>query len=159
MNISIFDNEKFDKLLKIADDYIKRGNINVVIINGQKLVCFTDGTIIRILQNGNQKLVENVVNHNMGYNKVGCNGKMILRHRIIAFAFLGLNINNTSAIIDHINHNKIENNINNLRVVSQQQNMFNRTMAKGYYWNKRANKYQARIQLNKKIIMGNFQIH
>ena len=58
MNSNTFDNEKLDKLLKRADDYIKRWNINVVAINKQKLVVFQDGTIIRILQNGNQKLGE-----------------------------------------------------------------------------------------------------
>ncbi len=42
MNTNIFDNEKWGELLQKADDYIKRGNINVVTINKQRLICFTD---------------------------------------------------------------------------------------------------------------------
>ena len=41
MNSNTFDNEKLDKLLQKADDYIKRGNINVITINKQKTRCIS----------------------------------------------------------------------------------------------------------------------
>ena len=154
MNTNIFDNEKLDKLLKRADDYIKRGNINVVIINEHKLICFQDGTIIRLKQSGNHKLIPNVDNM-LGYNVVNCNGKIYLRHRIIAYSFLKLDIDNVKSFVDHIDQDKLNNNINNLRVVTNQQNTFN-TKAKGYYWDKQANKFHAQIRFNKVINLGLF---
>ena len=122
MNTNIFDNEKLDKLLKRADDYIKRGNINVVTINRQKLVCFTGGTIIRLKQSGNHKLIPNIVNTHDGYNIIACNGKLIRRHRIIGYSFSNLNIDNDKMQIDHIDGCRINNNVNNFRVVTHQQN-------------------------------------
>lgn len=53
--------------------------------------------------------------------------------------------------IDHINHITDDNKINNLRNITHQENLFN-TNAKGFYFNKNRNKYQANIKLNGKVI-------
>ena len=53
--------------------------------------------------------------------------------------------------VDHINCIRNDNRIENLRNVTHQQNAFN-TKAKGYYWNKREKKFQARIKINSKTI-------
>jgi len=53
--------------------------------------------------------------------------------------------------IDHINRNSLDNRIENLRVLTQQQNRFN-TGAKGYIWNEQCNKWRAYIKVNKKTI-------
>lgn len=59
--------------------------------------------------------------------------------------------------IDHINGNKTDNRIENLRDVTQQQNQHNRTTAKGYSWNKLEKKWKAHIRLNNKgIHLGTF---
>jgi len=50
--------------------------------------------------------------------------------------------------IDHINGNTRNNNIENLRVVTHQQNQWNRTRAKGYNWDKCSKKWKAQIQVN-----------
>lgn len=52
--------------------------------------------------------------------------------------------------IDHINGDKTNNFLCNLRVVTHQQNHFNETKAKGYCWYKRDKKWQAYIMLNGK---------
>ena len=87
MNMNIFDNAKMEELFKKSDDLVKRGNINVVEINKQKLIVFQDRTIYRLLTNGNHKLIPNIVNHTNGYNRFSCNRKKYYRHRIIGFAF------------------------------------------------------------------------
>ena len=51
--------------------------------------------------------------------------------------------------IDHINNNSLDNRIENLRILTHQQNQFN-TNAKGYYWNKQNNKWHAQIRINGK---------
>lgn len=53
--------------------------------------------------------------------------------------------------IDHIDGNKSNNQIDNLRDVTNQENHWNRTTAKGYCWNKSANKFKAAIQINGKV--------
>ena len=52
--------------------------------------------------------------------------------------------------IDHFDNDKSNNNIENLRIVTNGENQQNTLSTKGYYWNKRDKKYFARIQINKK---------
>lgn len=73
--------------------------------------------------------------------------KIFKIHRIIAYTFLGLDINNPKQVIDHIDRNKQNNQLTNLRIVSLQQNQFN-TNAKGYY--KKNQKYASNISVNGK---------
>jgi hypothetical protein len=76
-------------------------------------------------------------------------------HRLIALAFLGLDIDNPKKVIDHVNRNKLDNQVSNLRLVSNQENQFN-TNAKGY--TKCGNKYRVRIAVNdKSIYLGTFE--
>lgn len=59
---------------------------------------------------------------------------------------------------DHRNHNTLDNRESNLRVVSSQQNNFNREDVKGYCWNKARKKYMAYIGVNgKQIHLGLFK--
>ena len=53
--------------------------------------------------------------------------------------------------IDHINMDKMDNSINNLRCITKQQNHFN-TKAKGYFFRKDTKKWMARIMINYKAI-------
>ena len=58
-------------------------------------------------------------------------------------------------IIDHIDGDKSNNKIDNLREVTNQQNAFNNKMAKGYTYDR--GKYRACIVINaKKIYLGSF---
>jgi hypothetical protein len=108
--------------------------------------CFRDGSIERLFKRKGWKNMENKDN-SRGYNQISINSKLIKRHRIIAYCFLGLNIDDTTEIIDHEDRNKLNNAVNNLRVVTQQENTWN-TNAKGYYWNKLRDKWQAYITIN-----------
>jgi len=124
----------------------------IVLINGQKLEVFSDGRIMKFNKNNKPYMVENTNNTKYGYNQIRCNEKMIKRHRIIGFTFLDLDIDNPNLHIDHKDGNKLNNCINNLRIVNNQQNCWNRTKAKGFYWNKKNQKWHAQIKLNSKTI-------
>jgi len=51
-------------------------------------------------------------------------------------------------MIDHYNRNRRDNRLENLHVVNSQQNHFNRSDVKGYSFDKRRGKYQARIKVD-----------
>jgi hypothetical protein len=93
--------------------------------------------------------------------KLTINGvrKSFSQHRLVYFAHnQHWDIFDTSKdnIIDHKNRDKTNNTIKNLRILTNQQNCFN-TNAKGYYFEKHANKWRAAIYLNKKrICLGYF---
>ncbi len=50
--------------------------------------------------------------------------------------------------IDHINQDKSDNRVCNLRAVTNSQNMMNNKHVKGYYFHKMTGKYMSRIKLN-----------
>jgi hypothetical protein len=80
-------------------------------------------------------------------------------HRIVASAYLKLDMSDTEIQVDHINGVKHDNRLENLRLVTHQQNHFNETKAKGYCWNKHANKWMAYIALDRrKIHLGLFTV-
>ena len=73
-------------------------------------------------------------------------------HRII----LGLDIGDKRQG-DHRNHNTLDNRRDNLRIVTHQQNGFNRKSAKGYTWIERVHKYRAQIKVdNISIALGHY---
>jgi len=90
-----------------------------------------------------------------GYLRCEINKKKIYKHRMVFQAYnldFILSDSSKNNVIDHIDGNKQNNNITNLRVVTQQQNCMNQTRAKGYYFNKQRGKWRAQIKLNGKHI-------
>jgi len=62
---------------------------------------------------------------------------------------------NRNNAIDHIDGDRQNNNIENLRLVTQQENNWNQTRSKGYSWNK--GRWQSQIKVNNKTIcLGRF---
>jgi len=78
---------------------------------------------------------------------------LILKHRLVYFAYNQdfdiFKRSTTENMIDHVDRDKSNNFIENLRIVTNQQNLFNQK-ARGYCFNKQRKKWQARIQINKK---------
>lgn len=71
-------------------------------------------------------------------------------HRLIYYAYhQDWNIFDDSKenTIDHINIEKTNNDISNLRILNKQQQQFN-TKCKGYCWHKQTNKWRSQIKLN-----------
>jgi len=90
------------------------------------------------------------------YRKVMIGGKKLSYHRVVYFIHRQeWDIHNSCMdnYIDHRDGNTLNNNIDNLRVATHQQNMWN-TKSKNYYWSKRLNRYIVRIGFNNKKIEG-----
>ena len=99
--------------------------------------------------------------HKDGYHYIILSSKNMRKryyiHRVIGYVFLGLDIDDKTQIIDHINRNKTNNNFINLRVTTLQGNQFNRKNTKGYEITKYG-KFRAQIVLNKKKIdLGSYK--
>ena len=96
-----------------------------------------------------------------GYINLSIKKKSYLAHRL---AWLYVNGNFTKHTIDHINGNKKDNRIVNLREATKSENSWNRKMQidntsgiKGVYWFSERNKWVARISVNKQnIFLGTF---
>ena len=87
-----------------------------------------------------------------GYRRVSINDKIYLYHRVVYFIHnqeWNIRDNCRENSIDHIDRNPLNNNIENLRVATNQQNMWN-TDCKGYSFNKARGKYVARIKVDGK---------
>jgi len=118
-----------------------------------------DGTVYRLHKRTKRwNRIDNNEPNSDGYINVGLTKnrkeKRFLLHRILYHLHNpAWNIMNTSRdnCIDHIDGNPSNNHIDNLRVVTNQENNFNRTKAKGYYFNKASGKWKAQIKLNGKI--------
>ncbi len=86
--------------------------------------------------------------HAKGYTQIKINGKIYRAHRLIWLYHKGAV--DVALQIDHINRNRSDNRIDNLRLTSQNENQWNRD-GKGFAWHKASNKYQAQIQYNGKL--------
>lgn len=92
---------------------------------------------------------------NKGYKqfalKTNKNIYKLFQHQLIYYVSTGEIVEQ----IDHINGDKSDNRITNLRGVTQNENQQNRKTAKGYY--KRYNKWTSRITFDKKVVyLGHF---
>ena len=92
------------------------------------------------------------VDKTTGYREVCINNKHYQYHRVVYFIHnQEWDIHDTcrNNSIDHIDRNPLNNNIENLRVVTHSQNMCN-TDAKGYCFDKARGKYMASIRVDGK---------
>lgn len=90
-----------------------------------------------------------------------CGDKHIKIHRLVfwinnpSWNIYDSSIDNS---IDHFDGNTFNNKIDNLSCVTNQENCWNKTKAKGYCWHKERQKWDARITVNSKVIhLGLFE--
>ena len=84
-----------------------------------------------IRKKSNKRALSESLNKVGGYIRVNLNGKLYLKHRLIALQFLpnGDPINND--VIDHINRNRTDNHLHNLRWCSSSVNSKNKSSNNG----------------------------
>lgn len=114
-----------------------------------------DGTLIRKVRT-NPRAPEGTVAgcaNKAGYLRIRVNGKLYMNHRLIWFMHHGT----WPTALDHINGDKQDNRIENLRPCTQTQNMQNcknkkssTTGVKGVTWNKEKSRYRARLTVKGK---------
>lgn len=110
------------------------------------------GDLFKITSKG-QKLVVKDINF-YGYLRLNYKGKRILAHRLIC-ELMGYDLKNMQ--VDHINGIRSDNRWCNLRIVSHQenqknlkQNIRNKSGHTGISWDKKNNKWQVQLTLNKR---------
>jgi hypothetical protein len=126
-------------------------------LNGVKLRVFRNGTIMRYINKTARghsmgwNICKLIPHKYEGYYKIGINKKNVAVHRLIAMVYLGLDINNITQQIDHIDRIRTNNNVNNLRLITHKENCYNKT-CKGYYFKTDVKKFCSQIRLNYKLI-------
>ncbi|MFA9202305.1 MAG: HNH endonuclease [Candidatus Nanopelagicaceae bacterium] len=145
-NIELTKNGYFRKVQK--DWYgINKGynKLNFVIKNYKEIKSYNNG-YIRIV----------VKIQNIGF-------KNVYFHQLVAAAFLDYKFNGYENVVDHIDSNPLNNNLENLRVISQRENCSKeKTLKKGLpvgvSFNKERNNYSASIYIKpNKIKLGRFK--
>ena len=131
--------------------------------NIQDIYEYRDGGLYWKVSNSNTVKIGTKAGHatKHGYRRVAFNGKQLYEHRVIFFYHYGY----FPKEIDHINGNKSDNRIENLRETTHSQNMMNvktqksnTSGVKGVCWDKSKKKWFARVTINNKIIhLGRFK--
>lgn len=119
----------------------------IILTNG-KIVLVDDEDFIRLNK-------YSWYQQNSGYATAKINRKNILMHRLI----LHDHYSEDKKYTDHINHNKLDNRKENLRVATKSQNAANQLKCKeitsskykGVCWHKGNKKWQANIKINNKV--------
>jgi hypothetical protein len=120
---------------------------------------------------GNNNLKEKILKKGLsssGYYVVNLyNGKnnTKLVHKLVSISFLNHITDGHKLVIDHIDGNKLNNNLDNLQIISQRENIIKSKNKKnktsnfnGVHFNKIAKKYQCQIYYNnKRIHLGYFK--
>ncbi len=112
---------------------------------------------IKSIKNGKDIVMKLGVSRN-GYNSIGLWVNNIhesfMVHKLVAMAFLNHKPNKfDTLVIDHIDRNRLNNNVENLRLVSQRDNCIKGLPRSGYLgvqFNKINNKWHVRPRINKK---------
>lgn len=104
----------------------------LITIDGTILICCDNGNIWRQNKHYKEEVWCKFVSKSKDYYKIKINKKNYSNHRIICVAFKEGFTYDSELVCDHINHNIHDNSVENLRCITQQQNLFNKQDVKGY---------------------------
>ena len=123
----------------------------------QRIFDYTNGTLIWRENRGNNKVKGRVAGyHNQhGYILIALNNVRYRAHRLAWVYVYGSIPNHLD--IDHINGVRDDNRVENLRLVTVQQNMMNNTVARGYRYRAKNNNYEAFLGVDgRRVYLGVF---
>lgn len=101
---------------------------------------FSSGIIHRLMKSGNWKEITNKINHKQGYNVIMIKKKQYMRGRIVAHAYLNMDLYD-KRVIHHINQNRMDCSVNNLIINDRSYSQLFCNTNKGWTYNKNKNKY------------------
>ena len=113
---------------------------------------------IKSLKYGKERIMSGGIDK-AGYNTVALYknniGKTYKVHQLVAIHFLNHIPNGMNIVIDHIDLNKLNNNVHNLRIVSQRENSNKKHIKSsssfvGVSWDKFTGKWKSKIVINGK---------
>ena len=114
----------------------------------------------RTLNNPDWCELKGTIHKSTGYRHLGINKKKYLYHRVVYFLHnddWDIHDSSMDNMIDHIDQDRLNNNIENLRVVTHSQNQWNQD-CRGYTFHKPSEKYVAQIMVNgKQNYLGYFE--
>jgi len=122
---------------------------------------------LNYLRSGKEKILKNNLGSTGYLAVVLCkNGikKPIRVHQLVAIAFHNHKLNGYKLVINHKDFNKLNNNENNLEIVTQRENANKKHIDSssnyvGVYWNKQNKKWNSSIMINGKIkFLGSFAL-
>lgn len=125
----------------------------------RKVFRLKDGNLERLnlkFKGGKWTVVENKDNNSKGYCQVEFNGRVVFYHAIVWILVTGEDIPE-GVQIDHINGNRVDNRVENMRLVTNRVNCQNKKVHRngqlfGCSFDKRTDKYRASIQISGKLI-------
>lgn len=111
-----------------------------IIIKDSVFRVFQNGKIHRFMKSGRWKEIANKVNHKQGYNVIMIQKKQYMRGRIIAHAYLNMDLED-KRVVHHINMDRADCNVDNLLINRRSYSQLFCNTNKGWCFNKGKNKY------------------
>lgn len=121
-------------------------SLSKVIIRGNNIKQYRKENVLKPTPSSNKYLTVGLYKNN--------NKTTFTVHQLVAIAFLNHKVNGFKLVVDHIDFNRLNNRVDNLKIITTRENtnqkhLNSRSKYVGVCWNSGMNKWQSRIVINK----------